>query len=144
MPARRRPAGRRVQFPEPAPPARENRLWYQYYFHTERGRAGLAASRGEFCKLLWLLWSPNWHFDDATFERSAKAFDNPDHVAAMEDHGIGAIDLVVVNLYPFRETVASGAGRCPASGLPGGSARGAAPATSKASKSFLTTAWRWF
>ena len=44
-------------------------LWYQYYFHTERGRAGLQANRREFCKLLWRLWSPNWRFDDATFER---------------------------------------------------------------------------
>jgi pimeloyl-ACP methyl ester carboxylesterase len=64
----------------PAPPAQENRLWYQYYFHTERGRAGLAANRGELCKLLWRLWSPNWKFDDATYERTAKSFDNPDFV----------------------------------------------------------------
>src|SRR6202140_3089256 len=64
----------------PGPPAQEHRLWYQYYFHTERGRAGLQANRREFCKLLWQLWSPNWKFDDATFERSAKSFDNPDFV----------------------------------------------------------------
>jgi pimeloyl-ACP methyl ester carboxylesterase len=64
----------------PAPPAQEHRLWYQYYFHTERGRAGLQANRREFCKLLWQLWSPNWKFDDLTFERSAKSFDNPDFV----------------------------------------------------------------
>jgi pimeloyl-ACP methyl ester carboxylesterase len=64
----------------PGPPAQEHRLWYQYYFHTERGRAGLQANRREFCKLLWRLWSPNWRFDDATFERSAKSFDNPDFV----------------------------------------------------------------
>lgn len=64
----------------PAPPAQENRLWYQYYFHTERGRAGLAANRGDLCKLLWRLWSPNWKFDDATYERTAKSFDNPDFV----------------------------------------------------------------
>src|SRR5262245_57691116 len=64
----------------PAPPAQENRLWYQYYFHTERGRAGLAANRRELTKLLWRLWSPNWKFDDATFERSAVSFDNPDFV----------------------------------------------------------------
>jgi pimeloyl-ACP methyl ester carboxylesterase len=64
----------------PAPPAQEHRLWYQYYFHTERGRAGLAANRRELCKLLWQLWSPNWKFDDATFERSAQSFDNPDFV----------------------------------------------------------------
>ena len=64
----------------PASPAQENRLWYQYYFHTERGRAGLAANRAELCKLLWRLWSPNWKFDDATYERTAKSFDNPDFV----------------------------------------------------------------
>jgi pimeloyl-ACP methyl ester carboxylesterase len=64
----------------PAPPAQETRLWYQYYFHTERGRAGLTANRAELCKLLWRLWSPNWKFDDATYERTAKSFDNPDFV----------------------------------------------------------------
>jgi len=64
----------------PAPPEQEHRFWYQYYFHTERGRAGLAANRREFCKLIWRLWSPNWQFDDATFERSAVSFDNPDFV----------------------------------------------------------------
>lgn len=64
----------------PAPPEQEHRLWYQYYFHTERGRAGLAANRHEFCKLLWRLWSPNWKFDDATYERTAVSFDNPDFV----------------------------------------------------------------
>ncbi len=58
----------------------EHRLWYQYYFHSERGRAGLAANRRELCRLLWRLWSPTWTFDDATFERSAAAFDNPDFV----------------------------------------------------------------
>src|SRR5215510_11330513 len=64
----------------PAPPAQENRLWYQYYFHTERGRAGLMANRAELCKLLWRLWSPNWKFDDETYARTAKSFDNPDFV----------------------------------------------------------------
>jgi len=64
----------------PAPPEQEHRLWYQYYFHTERGRAGLAANRRALCKLLWQLWSPNWRFDEATFERSAPSFDNPDFV----------------------------------------------------------------
>jgi len=64
----------------PGPPAQEHRLWYQYYFHTERGRAGLQANRRALCKLLWQLWSPNWKFDDATFERSATSFDNPDFV----------------------------------------------------------------
>jgi len=64
----------------PAAPEQEHRFWYQYYFHTERGRAGLAANRREFCRLIWRLWSPNWAFDDATFERSAASFDNPDFV----------------------------------------------------------------
>jgi pimeloyl-ACP methyl ester carboxylesterase len=65
---------------KPLPPEQENRLWYQWYFATERGRAGLAANRREFCKLLWRLWSPNWRFDDATYERTAASFDNPDFV----------------------------------------------------------------
>ena len=65
---------------EPAPPDREHRLWYQWYFHTERGRAGLAANRRPLCKLLWELWSPNWRFDEATYERTAASFDNPDFV----------------------------------------------------------------
>jgi pimeloyl-ACP methyl ester carboxylesterase len=65
---------------EPAAPDREYRLWYQWYFHTERGRAGLAANRKPLCRLLWELWSPNWRFDDATYERTAASFDNPDFV----------------------------------------------------------------
>jgi pimeloyl-ACP methyl ester carboxylesterase len=65
---------------KPQPPEAEYRYWYQYYFHGERGRAGLAQNRRELCKLLWRLWSPNWRFDDATFERTAVAFDNPDFV----------------------------------------------------------------
>jgi pimeloyl-ACP methyl ester carboxylesterase len=64
----------------PARPEREVPLWYQYYFQLERGRAGLAANRREIARILWQQWSPNWHFDDATFERSAAAFDNPDYV----------------------------------------------------------------
>ena len=65
---------------KPAAPEQEHRLWYQYYFHTERGRAGLAANRYAFCRLLWQLWSPNWRFDEATYARTAAAFDNPDFV----------------------------------------------------------------
>jgi pimeloyl-ACP methyl ester carboxylesterase len=64
----------------PQLPEREHRLWYQYYFHTQRGRDGLAANRGELARLLWRLWSPNWQFDDATFARTAASFDNADFV----------------------------------------------------------------
>jgi pimeloyl-ACP methyl ester carboxylesterase len=60
---------------EPAHPDQEHRHWYQYYFHSERGRAGLAAKRFELCALLWRLWSPNWTFTDADYARSAPAFD---------------------------------------------------------------------
>lgn len=65
---------------EPDTPANEHRLWYQYYFHSERGRAGLAQDRRALTRLLWQLWSPTWQFDDAAFARSAAAFDNPDFV----------------------------------------------------------------
>jgi pimeloyl-ACP methyl ester carboxylesterase len=64
----------------PAKPEREVALWYQYYFQLERGRAGLAANRRGIARILWRQWSPNWHFDDATFERTAEAHDNPDYV----------------------------------------------------------------
>ena len=65
---------------KPAPPEQEQRLWYQYYFHTERGRAGLSANRHAFCRLLWRLWSPTWAFAEETYARTAAAFDNPDFV----------------------------------------------------------------
>lgn len=64
----------------PDTPDNERSLWYQYYFHSERGRAGLQADRRALCHLLWKLWSPTWAFDAAAFERSAAAFDNPDFV----------------------------------------------------------------
>jgi pimeloyl-ACP methyl ester carboxylesterase len=64
----------------PAAPVQELRYWYQWYLHTERGRAGLAAHRREFGRLLWRMWSPNWAFDEATFERTAASWDNPDFV----------------------------------------------------------------
>jgi pimeloyl-ACP methyl ester carboxylesterase len=65
----------------PLPPKAELQWWYQYYFATERGRAGYDKYRRDFAKLIWQLASPKWDFSDATFERSAAAFDNPDHVA---------------------------------------------------------------
>jgi pimeloyl-ACP methyl ester carboxylesterase len=65
----------------PLPPKAELEWWYQYYFATERGRAGYDRYRRDFAKLIWQLASPRWQFDDATFARSAAAFDNPDHVA---------------------------------------------------------------
>jgi len=64
----------------PVQPEREVPLWYQYYFQLERGRAGLAANRRGIARILWQQWSPNWQFDDACFERSAAAHDNPDYV----------------------------------------------------------------
>jgi pimeloyl-ACP methyl ester carboxylesterase len=65
---------------KPVSAAQEHRFWYQYYFHTARGVAGLTDNRRDICKLLWRLWSPHWSFDDATFGRSAVSFDNPDFV----------------------------------------------------------------
>jgi len=65
----------------PLPPSAELQWWYQFYFATERGRAGYEKYRHDFAKLIWKLASPKWNFDDATFDRSAAAFDNPDHVA---------------------------------------------------------------
>jgi len=65
----------------PLPPQAELQWWYQFYFAPERGRAAYEKYRGDFAKLIWKLASPKWQFDDATFARSAAAFDNPDHVA---------------------------------------------------------------
>lgn len=65
---------------EPAAPAAEAAYWYQYYFHSERGRRGLAKDRRGIARQLWKMWSPHWDFDDATFDRSAEAFDNPEFV----------------------------------------------------------------
>jgi pimeloyl-ACP methyl ester carboxylesterase len=67
----------------PLPPQAELQWWYQFYFATERGREGYDKNRREFSRLIWQLASPKWNFDDATFERSAKSFDNPDHVAVV-------------------------------------------------------------
>jgi pimeloyl-ACP methyl ester carboxylesterase len=64
----------------PAGAAQEHRYWYQWYFQTERGRAGLQQNRRDIWRLLWQLWSPNWRFDEPTFEATAVSFDNPDFV----------------------------------------------------------------
>jgi pimeloyl-ACP methyl ester carboxylesterase len=66
---------------KPVAPEQEHRFWYQYYFHTERGRAGLEQNRRALCRYIWQIWSPDWTFDDATYEKSAVSFDNPDFVA---------------------------------------------------------------
>lgn len=65
----------------PLPPKAEYQWWYQFYFATDRGQEGYAKNHHDFARLIWQLASPKWNFDDATFERSAAAFDNPDHVA---------------------------------------------------------------
>jgi pimeloyl-ACP methyl ester carboxylesterase len=67
----------------PLPPQAELEWWYQYYFATDRGRAGYEKYRHEFAKLIWKLASPRWRFDDTTFDRTASAFDNPDHVSVV-------------------------------------------------------------
>lgn len=79
----------------PVGPEQEYRYWYQYYFHGERGRAGLAGNRRAFCRLLWSLWSPAWRFDDDTYARTAAAFDNPDFVDVVIHsyrHRFGLVD----------------------------------------------------
>jgi pimeloyl-ACP methyl ester carboxylesterase len=83
----------------PLPPKAELEWWYQFYFATERGRAGYEKYRREFSKLIWQLASPKWKFDDATFDRSAAAFDNPDHVA------------IVIHNYRWRLGLAEGEAR---------------------------------
>jgi len=67
----------------PQSPAAEYRYWYQWYFHTERGVAGLTQNRGPLCRLLWELWSPNYRFSDADYATTAASFDNPDFVAVV-------------------------------------------------------------
>jgi pimeloyl-ACP methyl ester carboxylesterase len=80
----------------PLPPRAELEWWYQFYFATERGRLGYEKYRHDFSKLIWQLASPKWHFDDATFDRSAAAFDNADHVA------------IVIHNYRWRLGLAEG------------------------------------
>ncbi len=81
---------------QPLPPAAELQWWYQFYFATERGRAGYDKYRREFSKLIWRIASPKWRFDDETFERSAASLDNPDHVA------------IVIHNYRWRLGLAQG------------------------------------
>jgi pimeloyl-ACP methyl ester carboxylesterase len=69
-----------LTLPPPVSAEEERALWYQWYFNTERGRVGLEHHRRGICRLLWREWSPNWRFDDATFDRTAPSFDNPDFV----------------------------------------------------------------
>jgi pimeloyl-ACP methyl ester carboxylesterase len=80
----------------PLPPKAELEWWYQYYFATERGQAGYARYRRDFSRLIWQTASPKWNFDDATFDRSAAAFDNPDHVG------------IVIHNYRWRLGLADG------------------------------------
>jgi pimeloyl-ACP methyl ester carboxylesterase len=80
----------------PLPPKAELQWWYQYYFATERGRVGYDKYRHDFAKLIWQIASPQWKFDDATFDRSAASFDNPDHVA------------IVIHNYRWRLALAQG------------------------------------
>jgi len=84
----------------PLPPNAELQWWYQFYFATERGRAGYEKYRHDFAKLIWRTASPQWKFDDATFDRSAASFDNPDHV------------LIVIHNYRWRLGLADGEARC--------------------------------
>jgi pimeloyl-ACP methyl ester carboxylesterase len=80
----------------PLPPAAELQWWYQYYFATERGRAGYERYRNDFAKLIWQIASPRWDFDEATFDRTARSFDNPDHVD------------IVIHIYRWRLGLADG------------------------------------
>ncbi len=80
----------------PLPPKAELQWWYQYYFATERGRAGYDKYRTDFAKLIWQIASPKWKFDDATFERTAASFNNPDHVG------------IVIHNYRWRLGLAEG------------------------------------
>jgi pimeloyl-ACP methyl ester carboxylesterase len=80
----------------PLPPTAELQWWYQFYFATERGRAGYDKYRRDFARLIWQIASPNWNFDDATFDRSAASLNNPDHVS------------IVIHNYRWRLGLAEG------------------------------------
>jgi pimeloyl-ACP methyl ester carboxylesterase len=108
----------------PASPMAEYRYWYQWYFHTERGRAGLTANRGPLCRLLWELWSPYYRFDDATYERTTASFDNPDfvevviqsyrhrHGTALGDPALEAIEIQLAPQPPMTVPTISLYGEC--------------------------------
>lgn len=86
----------RISNLQPLPPKAELGWWYQYYFATERGKAGYDANRHDFNKLIWKIASPKWNFDDATFDRTAASFNNPDHVS------------IVIHNYRWRLSLATG------------------------------------
>jgi pimeloyl-ACP methyl ester carboxylesterase len=88
--------GSREANKKPLPPQAELQWWYQFYFATERGRIGYQAYRHEFARMIWQIASPKWQFDDATFDRSAASFDNPDHVS------------IVIHNYRWRLGLAEG------------------------------------
>jgi pimeloyl-ACP methyl ester carboxylesterase len=109
---------------KPASPDAEYRYWYQWYFHTERGRAGLTANRRPLCRLLWELWSPNYRFDEATYEKTAASFDNPDFVdvviqsyrhrcrAAPGDPALDAVEAQLARQPPITVPTISLQGEC--------------------------------
>ena len=88
--------GSRESNKKPLPPQAELQWWYQFYFATERGRAGYETYRHDFARLIWQIASPKWQFDDATFDRSAASLDNPDHVS------------IVIHNYRWRLGLAEG------------------------------------
>jgi pimeloyl-ACP methyl ester carboxylesterase len=88
--------GSRESNKKPLPPQAELQWWYQFYFATERGRAGYEAHRHDFARLIWQIASPKWNFDDATFDRTAASLDNPDHVT------------IVIHNYRWRLGLAEG------------------------------------
>src|SRR6202790_288728 len=88
--------GRREPGKVALPPKGQLQWFYQFYFATERGRAGYDKNRHDFAKLIWQIASPQWHFDDATFDRSAASLDNPDHVA------------ITIHNYRWRQGLAEG------------------------------------
>jgi pimeloyl-ACP methyl ester carboxylesterase len=90
------PIGSQAAGKEPLRPSAEFQWWYQFYFATDRGRDGYDKYRHDFSKLIWKLASPKWNFDDATFDRSAASFENPDHVA------------IVIHNYRWRQALAAG------------------------------------